>query len=235
MKCRRARQLVFEFVDGLEDERARLELENHLAGCGECEKLASQVVRSMDLIHRAPVEKLDENFNWKVRLAIHKERQAMSEDFASQTALFKSWNLRYAASAVAGFVGIVAIGWMAIGTGLITFGGGMAALDQPQLVADAAAPSSGETADVPHIREPEGPVFTNRSHGSVVSQGAPAEERTVSEPRGAMDEAVAPMNLDSLVQVEMLNRKPAERVRYLEERIQLLNDHLEKCKAQTKQ
>jgi len=235
MKCRRARQLVFEFVDGLEDERARLELENHLAGCGECEKLASQVVRSMDLIHRAPVEKLDENFNWKVRLAIRKERQAMSENLASQTALFKSWNLRYAASAVAGFVGVVAIGWMAIGTGVISFGGGMTALEQPQLVADAGTPSSGEADGATHIRDPEGPVFVNRSHGNVVSQGAPVEERTVSQPHGAMDAAVAPMNLDSLVQVEMLNQGPDERVRYLEERIRLLNDHLEKCKAQTNQ
>ena len=55
MKCRNAKKLIFEFIDGLEDDRKRLELENHLAGCGECDKFASQLTRSLDLLHRAPI------------------------------------------------------------------------------------------------------------------------------------------------------------------------------------
>ena len=35
--------------------------------------------RSLDFLHSAPEEKLDDNFNWKVRLAIHRERSGMQD------------------------------------------------------------------------------------------------------------------------------------------------------------
>ena len=112
MKCRRARKLVFEFVDGLSDETLKLELERHLEECGPCADLASQLTRSLDLIHRVPEEPVDENFTWKVRLAIHKERQLLQDQVAEPGRLFRAWNLRYAASAVAGLAVVVTAGWL---------------------------------------------------------------------------------------------------------------------------
>jgi len=119
MNCHRAKKLIFEFVDGgLADEKVQLDLEHHLSECSACDKLASQLTRCIDLIHRAPREELDENFNWKVRLAIHKERNAIQERAASQGSLFRAWNFRYAASAVSGFAVILVAGWIAINSGL---------------------------------------------------------------------------------------------------------------------
>lgn len=118
MNCRRAKNLIFEFVDGLTDETLKLDLERHLGECPECDTLASQLTRSLDLVHRAPQEELDENFNWKVRLAIHKERNAIQGRAASQSSLFRDWNFRYAASAVSGFAVILVAGWIAINAGL---------------------------------------------------------------------------------------------------------------------
>ncbi len=114
MNCRRAKKLIFEFVDGLSDEKLKLDLERHLGECAECERLATSLVSSLALLRRAPQEPVDENFNWKVRLAIHKERSEMKDLLASQGSLFRAWNLRYAMSAAAGFAAILAAGWLTI-------------------------------------------------------------------------------------------------------------------------
>lgn len=234
MNCRRAKKLVFEFVDGLADESARIELEKHLAECGECEKLASQLTRSMDLIHRAPVETLDENFNWKVRLAIHKERQAMQDAAASQGSMFRAWNLRYGASAAAGFVMVVAVGWMAFSTGIISVGGGtQATLTPPRdVVAERVEPAEegvGEESSQSEaaIQQPAGDVF-GRSAGRPVAMGPASSNRSVTAKRGPIEASNAPVNMDSLVQMEMMNMTDEERAAYLQERIHLLRQHAEK-------
>lgn len=227
MKCRRARKLVFEFVDGLTDETVRLDLEKHLAECAACDRLASQVTRSMDLIRRAPVETLDENFNWKVRLAIHKERHAMQEAMASQGALFRAWNTRYAVSAVAGFLAVIAVGWMGFSTGVIGIGGGAAV--QPALVAGADQPAQSTTPQRANIRLEESP-FIRTPVGSPVSQGVPPERHTVQRP-GAISEAgetgMTRVDLDSLIQAEMSGRSTEERVRYLQNGARVFNHYLE--------
>jgi hypothetical protein len=237
MNCRRAKKLVFEFVDGLADESARLDLEKHLAECGECEKLASQLTRSMDLIHRAPVETLDENFNWKVRLGIHKERQAMHDAVASQGALFRTWNLRYGASAVAGFVVVVAVGWMAFSAGIVSVGGGSeATLATPGPVAErseaALEPAKEAEADMAEakksVQQPSGPIFTDHSAGSPVSLGAANRGRVTSAKRGPIEASSAPVNMDSLVQAEMMNLSDEERAKYLNDRIMILEKYRNK-------
>jgi len=114
MNCRRAKKLIFEFVDGLNNEKLKLDLEQHLGACVACEKLATSLSSSLALIRRAPQETVDENFNWKVRLAIHKERSEMQEMLSSQGSLFRAWNARYAMSAAAGFAAILAADWLTI-------------------------------------------------------------------------------------------------------------------------
>ncbi|MCK5711943.1 MAG: zf-HC2 domain-containing protein, partial [Hyphomicrobiaceae bacterium] len=114
MKCRNAKKLVFDFIDGLDNEKDRLELEQHLAQCPECDKLASQLVRSMDLLHRAPQEKTSENFAWKARLKLNQERNAVRERSVSRSALIRAWNLRYVATAVSAFAVVLTVGLLAV-------------------------------------------------------------------------------------------------------------------------
>lgn len=229
MNCRRAKKLVFEFIDGLAGESSRAELEKHLSGCPECEKLASQLTRSMDLVHRAPVETLDDNFNWKVRLAIHKERNVMQESMASQGALFKAWNLRYAASAAAGLVMVMAVGWMALGTGMVSWergsatSGPVATVPSETIVATPSAQEQNtmQMTESPFTRQPAAqPVSEGGLHGPV---------RRVTGRQGAITLADSGVNLDSLIGVEMADKSEAERVQYLQERIELLNQHLDRC------
>jgi len=114
MKCRKAKKLVFEFIDGLDNDKERLELETHLAHCPECDKLASQLTRSMDLLHRAPQEKTSDNFEWKVRLKLNQERNAVRGSSVSYGALFRAWNVRYAATAAVAFAAVLAVGLFAV-------------------------------------------------------------------------------------------------------------------------
>jgi hypothetical protein len=118
MKCRNAKKLVFDFIDGLDNDKDRLELEQHLALCPECDKLASQLTRSMDLLHRTPQEKTSENFAWKVRLKLNQERNAVRERNVSHVTLFRSWNLRYVATAVSAFAVVLTVGLLAVNSEL---------------------------------------------------------------------------------------------------------------------
>ncbi len=114
MKCRNAKKLVFDFIDGLDNDKDRLELEQHLSQCPECDKLASQLTRSMDLLHRTPQDKTSENFAWKVRLNLNQERNAVRERNVSHGALFRSWNLRYVATAASAFAVVLTVGLLAV-------------------------------------------------------------------------------------------------------------------------
>jgi hypothetical protein len=228
MNCRRAKKLVFDFIDGIADEPVRLELEQHLSQCEECEKLASGLTRSMDLLHRAPVETLDENFNWKVRLGVHKERRAIEESLASQGAMFKAWNIRYIASAAAGLVMMIAAGWMAVGTGLVAWNGGAAVTNPAPLAYNDAGASSSATPST----QLQGSPFTSRSAAQPVSEGLHGPVRRENARQGAITSSNGGVNLDSLIQVEMSRRSDAERVQYLQQQIQLLNRHLDRYTQQ---
>jgi anti-sigma factor RsiW len=222
MNCRRARKLIYEFIDGFADERVRVELDRHLGECSECERLANQLTRSMELIRRAPVETLDENFNWKVRLAIHRERNAIRDALASQGTLFRSWNIRYAASAAAGFVVAVALAWWAVGTGTVSWDGGGGVLTQAPsggAVAEDASESSRVTAT-------ESPFMT-RSPASPVSEGVYGPFRRTSGPRqGAITSSAAGIDLDSLIHAQMMALPESERAEFLRKRIEFINTHL---------
>ena len=110
MKCRRVRQLLFDFVDGLGNEALHVEVDRHLAECVDCEKFAAESKRSLALLRRAPVEPLDENFNWKVRLAIHREQRATAKRASSAGAWVRAWNFRYVASTGIAFAFVLGAG-----------------------------------------------------------------------------------------------------------------------------
>lgn len=226
MNCRRARKLVYELVDGAADETVRAELEHHLAGCAECETLAGQLERSMELLRRAPVETLDENFNWKVRLAIHKERNAIRESMASQGAVFRSWNLRYAASAAAAFVVAVALGWYSLGSGLISVDRGGSVVAQ-QAAGNAEAPPSNITP------LPQSP-FLNMSPASPVSEGIHGPFRHTSTRTGAITAGPEAIDLDSLVRVQTNGMTEEERIEYLQRRAEFIDQYLQQCRERAR-
>jgi len=231
MNCRRARKAIFRFVDGLTDEKMQLDLEQHLAGCTVCESLARSLARSLDLVHRAPQETLDENFNWKVRLAIHKERTAMRERAASTGSLFRIWNVRFAASAAAGVTVAIAAGWLAVASGLISPAGDQGlAVEAGRTV---SRPLPGEPAQEERLAQPtttpswqEGPRSrpAGPSVGSVVSGGDHAQSGKSSRV-GAIDETATP--LDSLIRAETVGMTEAQRARYLRTHIERLQVFLQ--------
>ena len=186
MNCRRAKKLIFEFVDGLTDEKARLDLERYLGECTECDRLASQLTQSLDLIHRMPQEELDENFNWKVRLGIHKERNAIQERAASQGSLFRAWNFRYAASAVSGFAVILVVGWIAINAGLTSVP--VSAPLETRLMSQA--PGLASDADEPAAAGKE-----IAQSDPVIAQDQMAEEEVAREEKAA---APSPLKKESI-------------------------------------
>jgi len=53
MNCRRARQLLFDFVDGMSHEYCERSSTAIVGECGECERFAADLTKSLALIHRA--------------------------------------------------------------------------------------------------------------------------------------------------------------------------------------
>lgn len=246
MRCRRARRLVFEFIDGAIDDAKRLELEKHLSGCAECEKYSSQITRSLDLAHRAPVETPGDNFAWKVRLRLNQERKAVQKNSVPESVLIRAWNVRYASAAVAAFALVVVAGSIALQVGVGLFEPKSTTSTSPRVVASDVP---GERGDVPvstdsgnertgttrgstrpGLNWPElGIGIANRSVVSPVSQGPPALNASPGS-QGAIDEtpAAAALDLDSVFTAQINKLPPEERLQYLRERIRFLNEHLER-------
>lgn len=232
MNCRRAKKLILEFVDGLPSESLRLELERHLGECTACEQLASSLNRSMELLRRAPIEPVDDNFNWKVRLAVHKERSVIQQQAASQGNLLRAWNVRYGFSAAAGVVAVIAAGWLAVQVmpGLLDNG-----RRAPQQISAPVAADNGqaETPTIAGNTNRERPAPTEQPSQSqtmrsgnfgpeVVSLGNTPAVSTSRRP-GAID---ATSSIDSLVESDLEMMTPEERAVYLQELITRLQGHL---------
>ena len=223
MNCRKAKNVIFEYMDGLTDESLRLDLERHLASCRECEVLASSLRDSLDLLHRVPQEALDENFNWKVRLAIHRERGALQERVASQGALFGAWNFRYAASAAAGFVAILAGGWLVVNLALSP------ATRQTQTDTPATAMTTNDTSPSP--RNGLQPGF-EANRGRLVTQGA-QPFRSAASQGGAIDMMNQPAQFDSLLHhylhAELMKLDQALQAEYLKRYVAVLERCGDEC------
>lgn len=223
MKCRRARKLIFACLDGAADESVRLDLEQHLTACEACEHLATDLARSMDVLHRAPSEKLDENFNWKVRLAIHKERNATNVGIGSWRETFRAWNLRYAVSAAAAFAVVVAAGWMVFDLSPAAIGNGIAAHRQAALHTETVAQQQQQTP----LRPVSGSAFTGNSQSELVSLGG-GPTQPVSKQPGAISASPAVVDMDSLVWSQLSTMTREQGIRFLQDNIRRFQDHLQK-------
>lgn len=229
MNCRRAKKLIFEFVDGLNDEKLKLDLEQHLGECAECDHFATSLTGSLALIRRSPQEPVDENFNWKVRLAIHKERREMQELASSQGSLFRAWNLRYAMSAAAGFATILAAGWLTVSLTFPSPPGGSQSTSTPTTARMEASdvPARG---DSPRFSKPT--LVTGP--GRMVSGGNNAGS-SGGGGGGAIDvEKVVhnPAAFDSLFEVQLRNLPEDMRAQILRQHLMMLQKRLEACSPQ---
>jgi anti-sigma factor RsiW len=220
MKCHNAKKLIFDFIDGLEDDTQRLELEKHLAQCGECDKLASQLTRSMDLLHRAPSETTSDNFAWKVRLKLNQEKNAIQQQSESFGTMIRSWNLRYAATAVTAAAAVLVVGLFAVNQGLAPIAQSPASVAQDEAAVtespaleiasggDAAseplsrpvdsAPTTESTVDRPHLQ-----VTFPRHSTNFLRTSPGASSGAISTPMLGLIDREAPMSVRSSTRSSM--------------------------------
>lgn len=226
MKCRRVRHLLFDFVDGLGNEALHAEVDRHVAECVECEKFAAETTRSLAFLRRAPVETLDENFNWRVRLAIHREQRSNAKRTASAGAWVSAWNHRYAASAGIAFALVLVAG----AASLRNF--------EPSHVDDRlASPSTAPRTDVAQRtvdRVPARPTTLSRSPVELVNQGAHGSA-TAPALRGAIDPYAAEVAIDSLIDARLVDMTPERRMRCIQRQIHRLQSQLESQRAPVSQ
>lgn len=246
MKCRTAKKLAFEFIDGLEDDTKRLELEQHLVGCSDCERFATQLTRSLDLLHRAPSEATCDNFVWKVRLKINQERnaRASSEPYVD---IVRTWNRRYAAGAVAAAAVVLAGGLIMLQSGLSPVlyrqqaeplvttvdppssdgEAGTANADRPEMkrVTDVAVTGPAKSDAVPL------PISRIRTEGPHLVDWGSGNRRPSGRIIGVMDryEPLSVARMDSLVNSQLELLSSTEQIRYLSQSINMLQQHLLKA------
>lgn len=224
MNCRRARHLLFDFVDGMGNESSRVELDRHLADCAPCERFAAEMTRALALLHRAPVESLDENFNWKVRLAIHRERNAIRSRSASAGAWARAWNLRYGLSTGLAF-------------GVVLVAGAVVLRNAGQPVAPATTamtevretPAAADRAEAPVrslVPRAGGTAPWRSSASRLVSLGDAGTGADGASP-GAIDPDVTEAKIDSMIAENLMRMTPEQRSRYILRRIVQLQSHLQ--------
>jgi anti-sigma factor RsiW len=213
MKCRRAQHLLFDFVDGLGNEALRAELDFHLGECPECERFALELTRSLALIKRTPAQPLDENFNWKVRLAIHRERNAIRAGGVSPGAWARAWSFRYVVSAGVAFAAVLAVGvgvMDRLEPGLSSVG---EAVMMPAKSASIAQPSSESVGDRVVREHPLLPSMQSTGLGRLVSDGGSPFVSGSGAPVGAIDPSRSDAAIDSLIDLQLQQFPPDHRAR----------------------
>jgi len=199
MKCRRVRHLLLDFVDGLGNESLHAEVERHLVQCKECEAFAAESTRSLALLRRTPVEPLDDNFNWKVRLAIHREEKARAKGTASTSAWVQAWNFRYVASTGVAFA-------MVLGAGVVFMQSRGSTPMEP-----TTRPIVSNRSVSPGVASNGGSRVTNSPRpvtpSRLVTTGGESSYGTGSETRGAIDRYAQEVAMDSVIDARLVLRR----------------------------
>ena len=233
MKCRRIRHLLLDFVDGLGNEALHAEVDRHLAECAGCEAFAAETTRSLSLLRRAPVEPLDENFNWKVRLAIHREQKAMAKGPASVGPWVRAWNFRYATSTGIAFA-------LVLGAGIVTMKsvvptGPSAPSTRPSTAMRSLSPTrvaeSATGRSVVAQRARPGNSSNGLNGPVLVSDGAALGSDTALGARGAIDLYAQEVAIDSLIDSRLVRMTPEMRKRCIQRQIHRLQSQLERQPA----
>jgi hypothetical protein len=227
MRCRQAKKLIFDYIDGVISESDRVGLEHHLTGCRTCEAMASSLTRSLDLLHRVPNASPSENFNWKLRLRMAKAKNAWGDSAESEWFWQRKWNTRFAVGAVSAFVVVLVGGLAVLRSDWGTRGGGdrVAQLSEtalPQKSTVNATANDQRRAYVP-FEAPRSTGFYNQPVATGAMQGW---ETNV---RGYAGSPV--IDVDSLKIRFLEARMGSQRIRQLEQQIEILHNELEKCSA----
>ena len=223
MKCRRAKSLIYDFIDGVIDDRSRIALEQHLRECKTCEDLSVGLASSLDLLHRAEPVEPDKNFTWKVRLRLARERNALVDPVVSQRSWARSWTRRFAMGALPAFVLVLGATYFVSKTSFVQTPASvpLSRLTQEPRENGVAQPTvAGET------RRPE--VISSRSTvGERFVTNNPPGHR--GEDQGVLRKDAEPLDLDSLMIQYRLSTLQARRLWGAKEQIDLLNEKLREC------
>ncbi|MEE9269365.1 MAG: zf-HC2 domain-containing protein [Candidatus Krumholzibacteria bacterium] len=229
MKCRRAKGLIYDFIDGIIDDSNRIALEQHLGECKSCEDLSTGLSRSLELLHRAPLAEPDENFTWKVRLRLARERNALSDRTVPERSWVRSWNRRFALSALSAFVVVLGTTYFATKSSLLP------TTTEPlsQLVQPKPKDSAGPAANTPV--EPKVPGRADELFDFPFSTAEPVRVGTdggggSSGVGGALEEDKGPLlDLDSLRNRYRQSSLKTHRLRSLRDQVDLLTSELREC------
>jgi hypothetical protein len=234
MNCRRARNLLFDFFDGLSNETLRAEVERHLGECAGCEQFAAEMSRSLALLRHAPVEPVDENFNWKVRLAIHRERNTALSRARSAGAWVKMWNYRYAVSSALAFSAVLVAGTIVVRNGSLP--GPARTTDSAMQITQGTPATKADGATVERTTAPR--TTTNlitpvtNDNVSQVSMGPHLITRSTSPASGPIDMTEAEAKLDSVLNADVMRLSAHQREQYLQRRMQRIQRILEHIQSQ---
>jgi hypothetical protein len=228
MKCRRVRHLLLDFVDGLGTESLHAEVERHLAQCSECEAFATESTRSLALLRRTPVEPLDDNFNWKVRLAIHREEKARAKGAASTGAWVQAWNFRYVASTGVAFALVLGAGVVLMSDRLPT-SPSMESTTRSTVVSNPGA--SRDVAAHRNTRALTSPSFSPSTTRGVLVNTDGEPSSTGVETRGAIDRWAQEVAMDSVIDARLVTMTPEMRTRCIQRQIHRLQAQLERQPA----
>jgi hypothetical protein len=225
MRCRQAKKLIFDYIDGVISESDRVGLENHLSGCRACETTASALSRSLDLLHRVPSAAPSENFNWNLRLRLAREKNAWRDSAESEGKWQRAWNTRFAVGALSTFAVVLIAGFVVLrsaeGPGeRPTRSEWRRAIPAGSPVARDAGSADRTTYDPFLIRGSNGigpqPVAMGAVPGRELGTGREAV-------RGPI------LDVDSLKAQYVQSRLDYQRIHRLEQQIETLHKELEKC------
>ena len=238
MKCRRAKALIFDFIDGVIGDQDRVSLERHLGECQACDDMAKSLTESLDLLHAMPQEEPSENFNWKVRLGITQARNAAASDPAVPRSWLRSWNLRFVMSAAATFVFVAGSGYILLRSDVVpktvnlADGRGAPAVEVQATPAESAegrtfVDPTGPGAGSPYIGD--APLRATQFGLNPVSGGG--EPGQTSAPEPLIGESR--LDFDSLTthfrETRGLELQQRNQVWRLEEQIEALQGQLSEC------
>lgn len=232
MKCRQAKNLIFDHIDGMISEPDRVALERHLNQCGDCESMASSLSQSLDLLHKLPSVEPSENFNWKVRLRLLKEKNALRDGMETERQWYRAWNTRFTVSAISALAMVLVAGTVLMKSS-IRPGADTAPFElRPDAMSSVAAkqttPPPTQTArsntfDPRMFTGPTGVGPRPVSLGAANTSGIPI----------AIEESPPPvLDIDSLKARYLRSRQEYYRVRQLEQQIDVLQSELNKCNVE---
>ena len=244
MNCRRAKALIFDFIDGMVGDKDRATLEQHLSECETCESTAKSLSKSLDLLHDLPQIQPSENFNWKVRLGIAKARNALANDVTTERSWLRSWNIRFAMSAAATLVVVAGSGYFLMKTSVIPDAVRMTSMPVASEVAKKSNPSPAVDRPTETVRYdptlPGSAPFVSRGRTGSPSVGQELVSTVGRDAAAQSDPLIGEvkLNADSLTDYFQRSRSSEflqqDRVWRLEQQINALQGELYDCSTEDK-